>query len=89
MDPGGEVVATLQIRDLDEAVYRRLKERAKRERRSLACQAAVALEESLRDEDDARQRREALLDEIAAEGAISSKVSIEDVVDLIRVDRER
>jgi len=82
-------VATLQIRDLDEAVYRRLKERAKRERRSLARQAAVALEESLRDEDDARQRRGALLDEIAAEGALSSKVSIEDVVELIREDRER
>lgn len=82
-------MATLQIRDLDEAVYRRLKERARRERRSLTRQAVVALEEALRDEDDARRRREDLLDEIAADGQPPTGLGVEDLVTLLREDRER
>jgi plasmid stability protein len=54
---------SLQVRDLDDRVYRALARRAERERRSLARQAAVILEAGLEPAGD-RNRRQALLAKI-------------------------
>lgn len=57
-------MATLQIRDLDEAVYRRLVEEAKKNRRSLAGQAAAILGETTGADPHRGDARQALLQRI-------------------------
>jgi plasmid stability protein len=44
-------VATLNVKNLPDALYRRLKARAKRQRRSLSQEVTHILEQALRDED--------------------------------------
>jgi len=79
----------LQIRDLPENLYRLLKERAKKERRSLAQEAVIALARGLEREGDPLDRRRKLLKEIE-ENQIDEKVKSQlDPVALIREDRER
>jgi len=79
----------LQIRDLPENLYRLLKERAKKERRSLAQEAVIALARGLEREGDPLDRRRKLLKEIE-ENQIDEKVKFQlDPVALIREDRER
>ncbi|RLA80349.1 MAG: hypothetical protein DRG36_03460 [Deltaproteobacteria bacterium] len=79
----------LQIRDLPENLYRLLKERAKKERRSLAQEAVIALARGLEREGDPLDRRRKLLKEIE-ENQIDEKVKSRlDPVALIREDRER
>ncbi len=52
---------TLQIRDLDDAIYRRLVEEAKKNRRSLAKQAAAVLGQSTPPDAVRKEARQALL----------------------------
>ena len=56
---------TLQIRNLDESIYRLLAEEARNQRRSLAQQAAMTLAQALSGPAGSRSRRVALLREIA------------------------
>jgi len=80
---------TLQIRNLDEAVYAALKEAAAREHRSIAQQAAHTLKKALNGDDSARERRRALLDEILTENAKSWPRAPGTPAELIRADRDR
>jgi plasmid stability protein len=48
---GGRAMAQLLVRGLDEAVIKRLKERAKRNARSLEAEARIILTEAERDPD--------------------------------------
>lgn len=79
----------IQIRDLDDAVYALLAERARQERRSLSQQAAVTLAEALSASPDQRRRRAALLEAIAADRTARWPASLPDPADLIREDRAR
>lgn len=79
----------LQVRDLPETIYRRLKEEADRDHRSLAQQAVVTLARGLRMETDPVDRRRRLLEEIdRGRKAIKGRKTT-DPVRFVREDRER
>ena len=77
----------LQVRELPLPLYRKLKEKAELERRSLSQEAVVVLAKGLKMESDAKARRARLLAEIFAEGA--PPAGLPDPVRLIREDRDR
>ena len=78
---------TLQVRDLPEDVYIKLRMLAKEENRSIAQQTVVLLKQSLGLHKNNKLRRQALLSKIATKKYPDS-VEI-DIVELIREDRER
>ena len=82
-------MATLQIRKLEDGLYRLLQQAARRERRSLAQQAAITLEKALRGSTSARERRVALLDEIARHKESAWPEGLSEPAELVRQDRER
>ena len=79
---------TIQVRDVPDHIYRRLAERAEKERRSLAQQALAVLARGLDVELDAKARRQKVLRDIrAADHGKARKLS--DPAKLIREDRRR
>jgi len=80
-------VPTLQVRDLPEDVYIKLRMLAKEENRSIAQQAVVLLKQSLGLHKNNKLRRQALLEKLVAK-KYPDVVEI-DVVELIRADGER
>lgn len=80
---------SLQIRDLPEEIYLKLVESAKRNRRSLAQEALELLDRSLRNQEDDRARRRAMLEEHLRNPIVFSKKPRKSVVEMIREDRER
>jgi len=80
-------VATLQIRSLDDDLYRALQEAARRDRRSLAQQAAATLAGALRQAPDSRTRRAALLAEIASSDEDDWPADLPSPVEWVREDR--
>ena len=78
---------TLQVRDLPEDVYIKLRMLAKEENRSIAQQTVVLLKQSLGLHKNNKLRRQALLEKLAI-NKYPDSVEI-DVVGLIREDRER
>ena len=79
---------SLQIRDLNESVYRRLLSQAQKERRSMAKQAAAILEENLTATTDRKEIRRALLDRVEREMPIWPDALL-NPAELLREDRER
>lgn len=77
-------MASLQIRDLPDDVYRALLARARREGRSLAQQALHELRKLV--EVQAEQRRRELLESLR--GRAPAATDLDDPVELIREDRE-
>ena len=78
----------IQVRDVPDHIYRRLAERAGRERRSLAQQVVAVLARGLDVEVDAKARRRALLETIhSSHPAGTGRPS--DPAKLIREDRRR
>lgn len=76
---------TIQIREVPEHIYDALRELAQRERRSLAQQTLITLEQGLSAQTDAKQRRLEALARIKERGPIR----ILDPVASIREDRKR
>ena len=81
-------MATLQVRDVPEHIYRRLAELAEKERRSLAQQTVAVLAKGLDVEVDPKARRRKILEE-AKRLNLGRGKSLPDFVKLIREDRER
>jgi len=81
-------MATLQVRDVPEHIYRQLAELAEKERRSLAQQAVAVLAKGLEVEVDPKARRRKVLEE-AKRLNLGRGKSLPDFVKLIREDRER
>ena len=79
-------MASLQIRELPDDVYRALSGRAKREGRSLAQQAVIELRRL--PELEAMERRKTVLAQIRDRIAKEVRLDLLDPVDLIREDRE-
>jgi len=79
-----DIMASLQIRELPDDLYRALSNRAKRDGRSLAQQAVIELRRL--PEMEANERRKAVLAEIR--GRTFTKEGLPDPVDLIREDRD-
>lgn len=81
-------MATLQVRDVPEHIYRRLVDLAEKERRSLAQQTVAVLAKGLEVEADPRARRRKVLEE-AKRLDLGRGKSLPDFVKMIRKDRER
>ncbi len=77
----------LQIRELPEHLYEKLKAVAKSEHRSIAQQALIALAKGLEIDADPVARRKAVLDEL--ESFEIPDINFPDPVELIREDRTR
>lgn len=78
---------TLQVRDLPEELYIRLKRLAREENRSIAQQTIVLLKEGLGVRRNHQLRRTALLEKISQ--TVYPDTEAVDEVALIREDRER
>jgi antitoxin FitA len=82
----GDIMPSLQIRDIPEDVYNALAERANTQRRSLAQQAIAEL--SRIPELEARRTRESVIEQLRASGPVLPKKAL-DPVRLVREDRNR
>jgi len=80
---------SLQVRDLPEAIYRKLADRAQREHRTLSQQATVLLEKALETSPSPRERRQRLLKELRERPLIESWEGLVPPETLVREDRER
>ncbi len=78
---------TLQVRDLPEDVYTRLKSLADKEHRSLTQETIVLLEEAIQERSASTDRKRALLEKDDPLGLEGKRVS--DPVILVREDRDR
>lgn len=88
MKQGGDLMASLQIRDLPSDIYETLSHRAEREGRSLAQQAIVELRKV--PELEARQRRMETIEDLRNRLAVSQSGStFRPPEALIREDRDR
>ena len=83
-------MATLQIRDVPEGVYRLLRQRATEQRRSLTQEAVIVLEAGLAvgDHDERIERRRRVL-AMSASNPIGLPANVSDPIELVRHDRER
>lgn len=79
-------MATLQIRDLPDDVYRALAEKARKEGRSVPKQAVQELRRLT--EARAEERRRDVLAELRGRRPTPTIVALPDPVDVIRLDRE-
>ncbi|MBT5291024.1 MAG: Arc family DNA-binding protein [Thiotrichales bacterium] len=83
-------MSSLQVRELPENIYHQLKSRAEADHRSLAQEAVAILAKGLKTSSSPKQRRAALLQQIASVTKLDSKAITKlDPVVLIREDRER
>lgn len=78
----------LQIRDLPDDLYERLKRLSEQEHRSLSGQATVLLEEALSNENQDRDRRSEIIEAIDKHREEWSG-SLPEPADLVAEDRER
>ena len=80
---------SLQIRDLPPQVYRKLREAADREHRTLSQQATVLLARALKSHPDAREKRRILLEQLAQQPLVADLERLVPPEQLVREDRER
>jgi plasmid stability protein len=81
-------MATLQVRELPDDVYQRLRALAAAENRSVAQETVVLLREALQNGVDAKERRKALLKQLQNVD-LPQKSSLETPEAIIREDRQR
>ncbi len=83
-------MASLQVRDLPEELYYKLKEEARRAHRSLAQQAIVALSRGLDSPISSRERRQRLLQSLKNTTKAKTTLSaLPSPLELIHEDRQR
>ena len=80
---------SIQVRDLPEQIYRKLQLNAKKDHRSLSQQAIVTLKKGLDVNDNPKERRRILVDQILSRRVFVDSDQLEDPTDFIREDRER
>ncbi|MBW1716575.1 MAG: hypothetical protein JRH08_13450 [Deltaproteobacteria bacterium] len=83
------MMPSLQIRDLPEPIYQKLKEQAAKEFRSLSQQAITVLAKGLGVSKDSKSRRKEILEQISKNPVGPSGDTLPDPVAMIREDRER
>jgi len=82
-------MASLQVRDLPEQIYEKLKKEARKMHRSLAQQAVITLAKGLDTSHNPKEKRALLLDNIIKDIPDNKKYRLSDPVKIIREDRER
>lgn len=80
---------SLQVRELPEQIYNKLKVEAQKEHRSFAQQAIITLAKGLGISDKPVKRRVEILKYIKEDPILSSIKNVPDPIDFIREDRER
>jgi len=80
---------SLQVRELPEQIYHKIKREAHNKHRTLVQQAIVTLAKGLNVPLDPKKRRENLLNILKQNAEIISKYKLSDPVNLINKDRER
>ena len=82
-------MAILQIRDIPEQIYEKLKSEAKKKHRSLAQQAVITLTKGLDTPSNPKERRSLLIDSLKLDNQEKKSYKLSDPVKIIREDRER
>ena len=80
---------SIQIRDLPEQIYSKIKNNAQKDHRSLSQQAVVTLKKGLRIDENHKERRRILVDQIMSRRVAFDIAKLENPVNLIREDRDR
>ena len=80
---------SLQVRDLPEQIYRKLQINAQKDHRSLSQQAIVALKKGLDIDENPKERRRILVEQILSRRVLIDSDKLDDPVNLIREDRDR
>ena len=80
---------SIQVRDLPEQIYRKLQINAKKDHRSLSQQAIVTLKKGLGINDNPKERRRILVDQILSRRVFIDSDKLDDPTSLIREDRDR
>jgi len=80
---------SIQVRDLPEQIYRKLQINAKKDHRSLSQQAIVTLKKGLGIDENPKERRRMLVDQILSRRVLIDSDKLDDPTNLIRKDRDR
>ena len=80
---------SIQVRDLPEQIYRKLRINAKKDHRSLSQQAIVTLKKGLGIDENPKERRRMLVDQILSREEVIDSEKLDDPTSLIRKDRDR
>ncbi len=80
---------SIQVRDLPELIYRKLQINAKKDHRSLSQQAIVTLKKGLDIDENPKERRRILVDQILSRRVLIDSDKLDDPTSLIREDRDR
>ena len=80
---------SIQVRDLPEEIYNKIKNNAQKDHRSLSQQAVVTLKKGLGIDENHKERRRILVDQIMSRRVAFDIAKLEDPVNLIREDRDR
>ena len=80
---------SIQVRDLPEQIYNKIKNNAQKDHRSLSQQAIVTLKKGLGIDENHKERRRILVDQIMSRRVAFDIAKLEDPVNLIREDRDR
>ena len=83
------VVPSIQVRDLPEQIYNKIKNNAQKDHRSLSQQAIVTLKKGLGIDENHKERRRILIDQIMSRRVTFDIAKLENPVNLIREDRDR
>jgi len=82
-------MASLQVRELPEQIYEKLKLEAEKKHRSLTQQAIITLAKGLDSPIDPKERRRIIIEGLDKANIRKKKEKLSDPVRLIREDRER
>ena len=80
---------SIQVRDLPEQIYNKIKNNAQKDHRSLSQQAIVTLKKGLGIDENHKERRRILVDQIMSRRVAFDIDKLENPVNLIREDRDR
>jgi plasmid stability protein len=80
---------SIQVRDLPEQIYSKIKNNAQKDHRSLSQQAIVTLKKGLGIDENHKERRRILVDQIMSRRVAFDIAKLENPVNLIREDRDR
>lgn len=80
---------SIQVRDLPEQIYRKLQINAQKDHRSLSQQAIVTLKKGLDIDENPKERRRILVDQILSRRVLIDSDKLDDPAKLIREDRDR
>ena len=80
---------SIQVRDLPEQIYRKLQINAKKDHLSLSQQAIFTLKKWLGIDENPKERRRMLVDQILSRRVLIDNDKLDDPTNLIREDRDR